>query len=115
MADALCLFAAFALTYLAFASFALMQQRHWQVVTVWFGCAMCGRGRLQLNGVVCLVAGLAIVLWHEGPAYGFLLWVTQLSIAACGVVATLSLRPRLLRTFAMFFARALTDGSATRR
>ncbi|ABE64447.1 hypothetical protein Nham_3722 [Nitrobacter hamburgensis X14] len=105
MDDALCLFAAFAVTYLAFASFALVQKRHWQAVTGTHDCALGGKELLKVGGIVCLAAGCAIVVWREGADYGPLLWVTQLIVAACGVVATLSLRPRLLKPLAIIPAR----------
>lgn len=110
MRDALYLFAALATTYLAFASFALTQKRHWQAVTDTHSCAPSGKMLLKIGGMVWLAAGLVIVLWREGADYGALLWVTQLIVAACGVVTTLSLRPRLLKPLAAVSAQASKMG-----
>lgn len=106
MRDALYLFVAFAATYLAFACFALAQRRHWRAVMGATDCPRSGRRLLKITGVVGLAAGLAVVLWREGAHYGTLLWVTQLTAGASCVVATLSLRPQLLKLLAAIPARA---------
>jgi Protein of unknown function (DUF3325) len=110
MRDALFLAAAFAATCLAFASFALMQKRHWQAVTGTHDCALSGRRLLKSSGMICLAAGCAIVLWCEEADYGALLWVTQLTVAALCVVLTLSLRPQLLKPLAAVAARTSRMG-----
>jgi hypothetical protein len=106
MRDALFLLVAFAATYLAFACFALAQRRHWQAVTGSAECSRACRRILKVAGVAGLAAGLAVILWREGLGYGVLLWTTQLTAAACCVVATLSLRPWLLKPLAAIPARA---------
>jgi uncharacterized protein DUF3325 len=106
MRDAVLLFAAFALTYLAFACFALAQRRNWRAVTETADCSRSGRLMLKIAGIAALAAGCAIIFWREGAGYGALLWATQLTAAALCVVATLSLRPRLLRLLAAIPARA---------
>lgn len=106
MRDALVLFAAFVATYLAFACFALAQRRHWRAVTGAADCSRSGRLMLKIAGIAGLAAGCAITFWREGAGYGALLWGTQLSAAALCVVATLSLRPRLLKLLAAIPARA---------
>lgn len=108
MRDTLYLSAAFVMTYLAFAGFALAQKRHWQAVTGLHGEGLAGKRVLKACGIVCFAAGCAIVLWREGIDYGLLLWVTQLTAAASGVVATLALRPQFLRPLAAVAARAST-------
>lgn len=110
MRDALYLFAAFALTCLAFASFALVQKRHWQAATGIQDCAIWGKRLLKASGIAFLAAGCAIVLWREDVDYGALLWVTQLTVAASSVVATLSLRPRLLKPLAVIPAHVSRMG-----
>ena len=106
MRDAFFLFVAFAVTYLAFACFALAQRQHWQAVTNAADCSRSGKRALKIFGGVGLAAALAIILWREGPNYGALLWVTQLPAAAFCVVATLSVKPRLLKPLAAMPARA---------
>lgn len=110
MADALYLIAAFALTYLAFACFALVQPRHWQAATGTHDCALSGKRLLKIGGIVGLATGCGIALWHEGPAYGPLLWVTQLIVAAFATVVTLSLRPRFFTPLVILFTHASADG-----
>jgi len=106
MRDIVYLLAAFAMSYLAFASFALAQKRHWQAATGAHDGKLADKRVLKIGGIVWLAAGCAIVLWREGGDYGPLLWVTQLTVAAFGVVATLSLRPQLLKPFAAVLPRA---------
>jgi hypothetical protein len=106
MRDALYLLAAFAATYLAFACFALTQPQHWRAVTAAAGCAPLGKVFLKIAGIAGLASGLAIALWREGPDYGALLWVTELTVAAASVVATLSFKPTLLKPLAALPARA---------
>ena len=106
MRDAFLLLVAFVATWLAFACFALAQRRHWQAVTGAQDCSRSGRWILKSSGIVGLVASFTVILWREGADYGALLWVTQLPVAALCVVATLSLRPRLLRPIAAIPARA---------
>ena len=103
MRDAFFLFVAFAVTYLAFACFALAQRQHWQAVTNAADCSRSGKRALKIFGGVGLAAALAIILWRD---YGALLWVTQLPAAALCVVATLSVKPRLLKPLAAMPARA---------
>jgi hypothetical protein len=106
MRDALFLIVAFAATCLGFVGFALAQPQHWRAVTDAGDCSRSGRQSLKIAGVGGLVTGLSIVLWREGPDYGALLWVAQLPIAALCVVATLSVKPRLLKLLAAIAARA---------
>jgi len=106
MRDAFFLLVAFAATYLAFACLALAQRRHWQAVAGAADCSPSGKRMLKTAGVAGLAAGLAVILWREGPDYGSLLWVTQLAPAALCVVATLSMKPRLLKPLAAIPARA---------
>lgn len=106
MRDAFYLLAAFAVTYLGFASFALVQKRHWQAVTGARDCSLSGQWLLRIGGTVCLAVGCVIVLWREGADYGALLWVTELTVTAFGVVATLALRPQLLKPLAVILVRA---------
>jgi hypothetical protein len=108
MRDTLYLSAAFVMTYLAFAGFALAQKRHWQAVTGTRGEGLASKRTLKTGGIVCFVVGCAIVLWRDGIDYGLLLWVTQLTAAAAGVVGTLALRPRCLRPLAAIAARTST-------
>lgn len=106
MRDACFLLVAFVATWLAFACLALAQRRHWLAVTGAGDCSRLGRRMLKSTGVVSLVVGFTIILWREGSDYGALLWVTQLPVAALCVVATLSLRPQLLKLIAAIPARA---------
>jgi Protein of unknown function (DUF3325) len=106
MRDAFFLLVAFGVTYLAFACLALAQRQHWQAVTGATDCSLSGKRMLKTAGVAGLAAGLAVILWREGPDYGSLLWVTQLVPAAFCVVATLSMKPRLLKLLAAIPARA---------
>jgi hypothetical protein len=106
MRDALFSFAAFAVTYIALACLALAQRRHWQAVRGAADCPRSGRRVLKIGGAAGLATGFAIIVWREGADYGALLWVTQLSAAAFCVVATLSLKPRLLKPLAAIPARA---------
>ena len=101
------LFVAFAATYLAFACFALAQR---QPLAGGDGCRRLfafGQAVAEdLRRRRSRRRRSPIVLWREGADYGALLWVTQLPAGASCVVATLSVRPRLLKPLAAMPARA---------
>lgn len=82
--------------YIGFALFALSQPRHWHAVT---GERSPSRARTlwqRAFGTGLLSGSLLLVLLAEGPAFGSLLWVLFIGIAAAGVALTLSWRARWL-------------------
>ncbi|MGN6463823.1 MAG: DUF3325 family protein [Pseudolabrys sp.] len=82
------LIALFLSAYLAFLCFALSQKRHWEAIG-----GERFRPAVQLRsagGFLLLLSGL-FALVRDGADYGSLLWVTTLSIAAAGVVITLTI------------------------
>lgn len=112
MLEALLLLFATVLAYAGFALLALSQLRHWNAV----GCAARTSERqhgangapsaaathrhrqgLRAAGYTVLVLTYLCTWLRDGPAFGSLLWVLLISLAAGGVAFTLSRRPRSLR------------------
>lgn len=82
---------AFAMSYVAFLFFALMQRRPRQLL---FGRAQAlgdSRRRLyQLAGTALLLLSFLLVMSWEGWSFGIIVWGTIISVAACSVSFTLT-------------------------
>jgi hypothetical protein len=85
---------------IGFASLALSQDRNWRRVVVAPLPAQAGRTALRTVGSTLLGLGLPLALWRDGPAFGSLMWVMLLSMAAATVTLILSWRPRWLEPLA---------------
>lgn len=88
MLDTALLALLFALAYAGFLLLALSQHQHWQAV---FGTTM-GHKPLRLRWMGGILLGLSLVtaLYRDGPAFGAILWIVVLMIAAGAAVATLT-------------------------
>lgn len=95
MRDAALLALSFALAYAGFLLLALSQHRHWKAIV---GTAADRRPRLlRWTGAILLGLSLATALYRDGPAFGAMLGVAMLVVAAGAVVATLTWQAPLLR------------------
>jgi tellurite resistance protein TehA-like permease len=88
----------FLTSYLGFTLVALSQERHWSAVQ---GNDTLPPGRPPAwgfaAGIGCLLASLCAAVASQGPAFGSLLWVMEISATAVAVSLTLSWWPRALR------------------
>lgn len=101
MHEVLLLTAAAIACYVAFAMLALAMKRHWLEVT---GAPKIAPGLsvfLRVLATALLLASLYAAIVANGPSFGSTLWVFLLSVAALGVVATLTWKPVWLRPLAL--------------
>ena len=85
----------FAFAYAGFLLLALSQQEHWKAI---FGRIADRKPRwLRWAGGIPLGLSLLVALYRDGPAFGAILWVVVLIIAASAAVATLTWHAPLLR------------------
>jgi nitrate reductase NapE component len=94
---------AFALSYVAFALFALGQPAHLKAVDP-LAPGPSAPKRHRLLAALLLASALSLLVVIQGGAFGFLLWMTLLSAAALSLSFTLSWRPGWLRSVARFLA-----------
>lgn len=114
MADTLLLIVAAGAAYLGFALFALSQSRHWQQVAPSHVAQPPQKKALRLFGCMALAVSLSCTCWRDGPAFGPVLWLLLLSVAAPLLVFTLSWRPHWLRRLAQRLAtRGRNDRQTT--
>ena len=85
----------FALAYAGFLLLALSQRQHWKAVVGTI--ADRKPRRLRWTGGILLGLSLVTALYRDGPAFGAILWVVVLIIAASAAVATLTWQTPLLR------------------
>jgi len=84
-------------SYVGFALLALSQERHWLRAGGKQACPARVVMPMRAVGYGLLLAALGLALLRDGPSFGSLLWVTVLTVAALGVVATLAWRAAWLR------------------
>jgi len=93
-------------TFLGFALIALSQERHWSAVQ---DIGTPPPSRPPRWGFAAGIGGLLVPLCaavaSQGPAFGALVWVMELSLAAMAVSLTLSWRPGALRPLALVLRR----------
>lgn len=107
MRDAALLLLASGAAYVSFAWLALSQDRHWRRVAGVAGTSEdAGASRdvpagrrtsLRLAASLLLLIGLILSLLRDGPGFGTLMWIGELSLAAYAVVITLVRWPHLIR------------------
>lgn len=114
MAEALLLIAAAGAAYLGFALFALSQTRHWQHVTAGAPVQAPRKRALRIAGSLALAVSLACACRRDGPAFGALLWLLLLSVAAPLLVFTLSWRAQWLKALAERLAVAAASSGVSR-
>lgn len=78
----------FAFAYAGFLLLALSQRQHWKAVVGTI--ADRKPRRLRWTGGILLGLSLLTALYRDGPAFGAILWVVVLIIAASAAVATLT-------------------------
>lgn len=84
-------------SYFGFALLALSQDRHWLRAGGEPTCPARLVTPLRGAGYGLLLAAWGLAMLRDGPSFGTLLWVTMLTVAALGVVATLAWRAAWLR------------------
>ncbi len=104
MADTLLLIIAAGAAYLGFALFALSQSRHWQQVAPSHVAQPPQKRALRLLGSLALALSLSCAWLRDGVAFGSVLWLPRLSVAAPMLVFTLSWRPHWLQRLAQHLA-----------
>lgn len=104
MAEALLLLIAGGSAYSGFALFALSQSRHWQHVVAGSAAKPPQKQALRMIGGLALALALACSWLRDGPAFGSVLWLLLLSVAAPLLAFTLSWRPQWLKQLALRLA-----------
>ena len=85
----------FAFAYAGFLLLALSQRQHWKAV---IGTSRTvSRGGCAGRAASCSALSLVTALYRDGFAFGAILWVVVLMIAAGAAVATLTWQTPLLR------------------
>lgn len=92
-------------SYLAFVLLALSQDRHWLRAGGRQGCPARLVAPMRAAGYGLLLAAFGLALLRDGPSFGSLLWTAMLTVAALGVVATLSWRAVWLRPIVRMLQR----------
>jgi len=98
--------ACFGAAYVGFVLLALSQVRHASLVT---GGPARRPGRLRWLGAAAIAGSLVAAIARDGWGFGMLLWPLALTIAALGVVATLTWRPHWLRLLLSSPARSVNS------
>ena len=96
MMAALLLVAASLASYGGFACLALAMPDHWTRVSGQRSDAVPRPRVLRSAGFSMLGMAYVLCMYRDGPSFGSLLWVVQLSVAAIAVALTLTWRPKFL-------------------
>lgn len=112
MVDGVLIVSALFAAYLGFAALALASNRPWHRIA---GSRPHPHGarRLLIGASIAFwTASLVLILLRDGPAFGALLWLMQMSLAGFLVVASVTWRPVLLTsaTLVLFDLACLRAG-----
>lgn len=96
MVDAVLNFGALFAAYLGFATLALASSRPWHRFAGSRPRPHGARRLLVGASIAFWTVSLVVILFRDGPAFGVLLWLTQMSVAGFLVVVAVTWRPAFL-------------------